>query len=295
MGTKRRRLSGLIVTAGAILTLAASLAIGVGSSLAAGKPAGGGSCDDGLLPDLQPIVPHHLQIQNTGGREYLRLANGIANVGAGPWHLHPETVIVGEGGTTTAMQDIWDKAGGPSDPTASIVCTIATTQFEFHPAHNHWHIGSVARFGVHEAVDNGTGGAIGDVFVNDRDVAQSFKTTFCLIDWVKLDDNSNTPSRVYFACDRTALYQGVSVGWIDQYHHSLEGQEVDLTGAPVGIYYLIVDVNDDDLFVESNTANNLSWVSFRLTRDSRGNPKISLIDHSDCNSPNLCGEGLPNR
>jgi hypothetical protein len=285
----------MVVTAGALATLAGTLVMGVGSSLAAGRPGASGTCEDGLLPDLQPIVPHHLQIQNTGGREYLRLANGIANVGAGPWHLHPENTIVGETGTTTAVQDIWDKPAGPSDPTASIICSVDTTQFEFHPAHNHWHIGSVARFGIHEAADDGTGGAIGDVFVNDLDVAQSFKTTFCLIDWVKLDDNSKTPLRTYWACDRTAPYQGVSVGWVDQYHHSLEGQEVDITGAPVGVFYLTVDVNDDDLFVESNTANNLSWVSFRLTRDSKGNPKISLIGHSACASPNLCGEGLPNR
>lgn len=289
----KRRLSGIAVTTGATALLVASLMVGVGASLAAGRP--GGSCAAGLLPDLQPIVPHHLQIQNTGGREYLRLANGIANTGVGPWHLHPENTIAGDTGTTTAVQDIWDAPGGPADPNAGVVCSVDTTVFEFHPAHNHWHIGSVARFGVHHALDSGTGGAIGAAFVNDRGVAQSFKTTFCLIDWVRLDTNSNTPNRVYFACDRTAPYQGVSVGWVDQYHHSLEGQEVDLTGAAVGTYYLTVDVNDEDLFLESNTENNLSWVSFRLTRDSKGNPKITLIGHSPCSSPNMCGEGLPNR
>ena len=294
--TRRRGVYGAIVMTGAFAVLVGSLLVGVSTSLAAPKPGGsGGNCDGGLLPDMQPIVPHHLQIQNTGGREYLRLANGIANVGSGPWHLHPEHAIVGESGTTTAMQDIWNKAGGPGDPTARILCTVATTQFEFHAAHNHWHIGSVARFAVQKALDNGTGGGIGAVLVNDRGVAQSFKTTFCLIDWIKLEDNSNTGGRTYWACDRTAEYQGVSVGWVDQYHHSLEGQEVDLTGAAVGIYYLTVDVNDEVLFVESNTANNFSWVSFRLSRDSKGNPKIALIGHSSCNSPNLCGEGLPNR
>jgi hypothetical protein len=287
MASKRRRAAfGAVILVGAFV-------LGTGATTAGGsKP---GSCVGGLLPDLQPVVPHHLQIQNTGGREYLRLDNGIANVGAGPWHLHPDTVIAGETGTTTAIQDIWDKVGGPSDTTASIVCSFATTQFEFHPAHNHWHIGSVARFAVQVANDDGRGGDAGPVYVNDLDVAQSFKTTFCLIDWIKIDDNSKTPERTYWACDRTAPYQGVSVGWIDQYHHSLEGQEIDLTGAPVGIYYLTVEVNDDDLFVESDTSNNLAWASFSLRRDSKGNPKITLISHSSCSSPNMCGEDLPNR
>lgn len=284
----RKGRGGVVGTA----VLIGAMIVGTGTSSAGGK---GGTCDGGLLPDLQPIVPHQLQIQNTGGREYLRLDNGIANVGAGPWHLHPETVIAGESGTTTAIQDIWDKVGGASDPTAHIVCSFATTQFEFHPAHNHWHIGSVARFAVQSAADDGTGGTFGSVYVNDLGIAQSFKTTFCLIDWIKIEDNSKTPERTYWACDRTAPYQGVSVGWIDQYHQALEGQEIDLTGAPVGIYYLTVNVNDDGLFVESDAGNDLSWVSFALRRDSKGNPKITLISHSPCSSPNLCGEDLPNR
>jgi hypothetical protein len=280
----------------AILSLVVS-----GVALAAGGGGGGGGggstdpCPGGLEPDLVPIVPHHLQIQNTGGREYLRLSNGIANVSGGPWHLHPQNVIVGETGTTTAYQDIWSKIGGASDPTASIVCSVAATQFEFHPAHNHWHIGSVAQFSVNKANDNGTGGALGPVYVNNLGIAQSFKTTFCLIDWVKIDDNKKTPEVTYWACDRTAPYQGVSVGWIDQYHHSLEGQEVDLTGAPVGIYYLQVNVNDEGKFIESSRANNIAWRSFSLTRDSNGNAKITPISTSPCAPVNMCGEALPNR
>jgi hypothetical protein len=265
-------------------------------SFAGGKPppAPADPCPGGLEPNLQAIVPHHLQIQNTQQREFLRLDNGIANTGAGPWHLRPETVIAGDSGTTTAIQDIWSTPGGQSDPASAVVCSVATTQFEFHPAHNHWHIGSVALFAVHRADDDGRGGSVGPVFVNNLGVAQSFKTTFCLIDWIKIDDRSNTPGRTYFECDRDAPSQGVSVGWIDQYHHSLEGQEVDLTGAPPGVYYLTVLVNDERKFVESNYTDNLAWVSFRLTRDS-SNPKITLISHSACSSPNMCGESRPGR
>jgi hypothetical protein len=136
---------------------------------------------------------------------------------------------------------------------------------------------------------------MGAAFVNDRGLAQSFKTTFCLIDWVKIDAQKKTPDVMYWACDRTAPYQGVSVGWIDQYHHSLEGQEIDLTGAPSGVYYLRVHVNDDGVFVESSTPDNIAWRSFQLSRDSQGNPKIEYISGSACTSPNMCGNELPNR
>lgn len=289
----RKAWRGVFVT---LASLAVALAA-VQVSFAGGKPppAPADPCPGGLEPNLQAIVPHHLQIQNTQQREYLRLDNGIANVGAGPWHLRPETAPSGDGGTTTAIQEIWSTAGGASDPASRRICSFRTTQFEFHPAHNHWHIGSVALFAVRRAADDGRGGSFGPVFRNDRDVAQSFKTTFCLIDWIKIEANSKTPERTFWACDRTAPFQGVSVGWIDQYHHSLEGQEVDLTGAPVGVYYLTVHVNDDRVFVESNYTDNLSWVSFRLTRDSNGNPKIALVSHSPCSLPNMCGEALPNR
>lgn len=290
IGRVRRTIPGIV----AILSL-----LFTGVALAApGGGGGGGStdpCPGGLEPDLKPIVPHHLQIQPTGDRTFLRLTNGIANLSGGPWHLHPENQVGDEGGTTTAYQDIWDRTAGPSDPTARIVCSVATTQFEFHPAHNHWHIGSVARFGVHTSLDDGTGGAIGPAYVNDRGIAQSFKTTFCLIDWVKIDAKKKTPDVTYWACDRTAPFQGVSVGWIDQYHHSLEGQEIDLTGAPVGVYYLKVHANDDGVFIESNTTNNVAWISFTLSRDSQGNPKVAPLAHSPCDSPSMCGEGLPNR
>jgi hypothetical protein len=292
-GRLRRTVPGFVAVLSLVVTGAALAAGGAG-----GGAGGGGTtdpCVGGLEPDLQPIVPHHLQVQNTGGREYLRLTNGLANLSGGPWHLHPQNEIVGETGTTTAYQDIWDKVGGPSDPTARIVCSVPTTQFEFHAAHNHWHIGSVAQFGVHRALDDGTGGAIGAAYVNDLGIAQSFKTTFCLIDWVKIDAKKKTPDLTYWACDRTAPYQGVSVGWIDQYHHSLEGQEIDLTGAPIGVYYLRIHANDDGVFVESNTANNVSWRSFALSRDSQGNPKITPISTSPCAPTNMCGESLPNR
>ncbi|HZM71999.1 MAG TPA: lysyl oxidase family protein [Candidatus Polarisedimenticolia bacterium] len=277
----------------ALVGVLIALALTTAAATAANKPSD--PCPGGLEPNLQATVPHHLGIQNTNGREYLRLDNAIANTGAGPWHLHPETVLAGEGGTTTAIQDIWSTIGGAGDPASQIVCSFATTQFAFHQAHNHWHIGSVAQFSVLKANDNGTAGSFGAVYVNDLGVAQSFKTTFCLIDWIKLEDNSKTPERVYWACDRTAPFQGVSVGWVDQYHHQLEGQEVDITAAPVGIYYLTINVNDERKFIESDYTDNGAWVSFGLTRDSKGNPKVTLISHSPCSSPNMCGEALPNR
>ena len=103
IGGVRRTIPGIV----AILSL-----LFTGVALAApGGGGGGGStdpCPGGLEPDLKPIVPHHLQIQNTGGREYLRLTNGIANLSGGPWHLHPENQVSDEGGSLTVVADVLD-------------------------------------------------------------------------------------------------------------------------------------------------------------------------------------------
>lgn len=189
-------------------------------------PAEPKGCLGGLLPNLQTVVPKHLQIQNEQQREILRFTNGIANRGPGPWRMRPEPPPGTDTLVTNAIQEILDADGDK-------VCEKLVSTFEFHPEHNHWHIGDVALFEVRKAKDDGTGGAWGKPFVNDRGRAQSIKTTFCLIDWYKLDDNSPTTERVYWEC--ATSFQGISRGWMDQYHQELEGQQLGLTGAPVGV------------------------------------------------------------
>ena len=93
---------------------------------------------------------------------------------------------------------------------------------------------------------------------------------------------------------RPDALQGISAGWGDQYHHNLEGQELEITGAAPGIYYLVSKANPDGNFIETTTANNMAWTSFRINRDSQGNAKISEVSHSQC-SGWQCGEELQNR
>jgi len=155
--------------------------------------------------------------------------------------------------------------------------------FVFHPAHNHWHIGDVALFEVRKGSPRGP--VVGP---------NSIKTTFCLIDWYKLEGNAPRPERTFFDC--ATSFQGVSAGWVDQYHQSLEGQSLDLTGVPeADDYYLVSTSNFSRIFLESDYTNNSAWVRFRLYRDSNGNRKIEATSHSPCESPSLCGEQTPNR
>jgi Lysyl oxidase len=268
-----------MLTRGRLALVIAAVSVPVlalAASATGGKAPSGGTA---LLPDLQTAVPHHFTVQNQQQGETLRFSNLIGNAGAGDLRLHPESNLTS--GITTGWQDLLDASG-------NVVSSQPVSEFVFHPAHNHWHITGVALFEVRLAADDGTRGRFGAVYAN-----QSIKTTFCLIDWIKLDGNSPTTERNYFECAPDAL-QGISAGWGDQYHHNLEGQELAITGAKPGIYYLVSKANPDGTFIETTTTNNMAWTSFRITRDSQGNAKVTEVSHSPC-SGWQCGEDLQNR
>jgi len=227
----------------------------------------------GLLPDLRTVVPQQLQLVNDHQQDMLRFSNGIANTGVGPWWMQPEFPLSDSSQPQLAIQQILDANG-------KLFCEKIVSQFEFHPAHNHWHINGVALFEVR------VGSPTGPIFGTN-----SIKTTFCLIDWIKLDDNSPTTDRYFFECNGAS--QGISPGWVDQYHQSTDGQQLNITGAAPGLYFLVSTANPDGIFMEKDTTNNTAWVAFTLSRDSNGNPKIELIDHSPCTG-GLCGYS-PNR
>ncbi len=229
----------------------------------------------GLLPDLRTVVPQHLQLVNSHQREVLRFSNAVANTGDGPWRMRPKFPLGDISQPQKAIQEILDING-------NLVEEKEVSQFQFHEQHNHWHINGVALFEVRAG--SPTGSVYGD---------NSIKTTFCLIDWYKLEDNSPTKERTYFDCNGT--YQGISVGWADQYHQATDGQQLDITGAPVGRYYLVSTANHERVFIEKKYNNNMAWVAFDLSRDSEGNPKITIVNHSICETAGLCGDGAPNR
>ena len=261
----RRRLTVLAIAVGGGV-----LSVGVTIALAAtGTPR---------YPNFVSVVPHHFTVQNNQQQEFLRFSNGVANVGDGPFRIRPQNV----GGITHGIQEVLDDDG-------NIAVSADVSQFVFHPEHNHWHINAVALFALHKGLDNGTGGVMEPAAIGGT----SLKTTFCLIDWIKLEGNSANNTRTFTECKPDA-YQGISVGWLDQYHHSLEGQEVEMTGVAPGVYYFVTTANPDHNFLETSLTDNTAWTSFRLSRESNGNPKIAEIAHSAC-SGSLCGENLPNR
>lgn len=268
----RARANRLTIALAVALAATAACVVALTSTAGAGKAPTTTTPPAETLPDLQTVVPRHLNLVNQQQRDELRFANGIANAGPGALALRPEHV----GDITNGWQEFRTADG-------TVVAEKLASQYEFHPAHNHWHLGDVALFEVRKG--SPTGPIVG---------GNSQKVTFCLIDWYKLDDNSPTKEKVFWDCEQG--YQGISPGWVDQYHHSLEGQTLNLTGVPNGNdYYLVSTANHARKFTESNYTNNTAWVRFTLSQDSNGNRKVAVTGNSPCSSPAMCGVGAPNR
>ncbi|HEX2427917.1 MAG TPA: lysyl oxidase family protein [Gaiellaceae bacterium] len=277
----RARLIVATIVAGGI-----ALAIGGTMALAGKQPPP----DLSKYPDLRTVVPDHLNLVNQQQHEYLRFSNGIANTGPGPWALRPDPPI-GTAPITNAIQEIRSSNAQflcgtqpkPSDPCYTVLQEQVVSTFEYHPTHNHWHTANVALFQVRQG--SPTGAVVG---------GQSVKVGFCLLDLYNLDGNAPTSGKVFWDCYTS--YQGIQSGWVDEYHQATDGQQVELTGLPNGTdYYLVSTTDPTGAFLEQDKTNNTAWVKFTLSSDSSGNRKVTVTDHSPCESPGLCGDVSPNR
>lgn len=235
------------------------------------------------LPDLMNIIPHHVHVQEKQKRHRLMFTVGLANVGEGPLELAPTGSLEDPGVLVSANQNLYDSATADS---GSVVCRRSLADaFVFHPSHNHWHLTGINGFDVRRAVDDGSGGVW-----DTTNAIGSVKEGFCLIDYVKMNDEQlaefdiTLSPRNYFDCSGV---HGVSLGWVDYYHHATHGQYVDITGAPEGTYYLVVNANPDKRFLESDYANNYAWVSFTLRYNNTNNAIVRVLHNSL-----LVGQGI---
>jgi hypothetical protein len=229
----------------------------------------------GLYPDLVTVVPHHLQIVNQLQHTILRFSNSIANVGDGPLQLRPEVPLTDGGQPVRSIQDILDANG-------NVVFSQLVSVFTYESSKKTWEIADTSLYAVHAGSPNGP--TVGPT---------PMKMACCLVNFYALTGNDPVPDRnPYWDC---RIMQGLSVGYADQYHASTDGQSIDITGAPAGIYYLTSTANPSRLYLEKDYSNNMAWVAFNLTYSNSGDAQFTIVDHSPCSTPGLCGTNAPNR
>ncbi len=207
--------------------------------------ANAASADD-LLPDLitDPATLGDVRVDTTTipGRTLLRLSNMTANIGSGPLEVRAGAVVSPE--SQLVDQRIFDSDGGFRDRAAGT--------FTYHEAHAHVHFDDWAAYRLREVSGDGGVGAI---------AAEGVKTSFCLLDLRVYDPDHLALAPfpgVYTECDFGV--QGISAGWADVYDRELPDQWIDITGLPLGEYWLESEVDPDDAVLEENEDNNVAHI-----------------------------------
>ena len=204
---------------------------------------------EALLPDLQTLLPSDVHLQIVGSRVRLRFSNTIWN--SGPGDLEMRASLIQPLGVVTVYQVLDGLSGDASYKQAG--------QFQFHPAHEHWHWDG---FSVYEIW------SLDELGQPLEQVLTSGKIGYCLIDvdpWSKSVEPGQDESenfRQYGGCNWAR--QGLSSGWTDTYESHLADQYVDVTELKAGTYVLRSIVDPDDLILEVDDENNEARLYFRL-------------------------------
>jgi Lysyl oxidase len=223
------------------------------TSLPAGSPH---------YPDMFTKAPFgvRLVVTKSAGRK-LYFANTIGNIGNGPLELRAENSSVN--GTTNAIQEIYTHGASKGGASLILVSSATIGTFDFHPAHNHWHMGDFARYELRSINTNGTTGPV---------VATTSKFSFCMIDTDTIDSTlPHFGMGMAHSCGQSSR-QGVKVGMGDTYSAFLPDQFIDIANIADGTYRLVsvADPNTVDRpggrLQETNDHNNAASVDVTITR-----------------------------
>lgn len=253
-------------------------------------PTGIDTCD--LYPDIKiaESIMHEAD-QNPEVKGELRLSISTPNLGYGPLQVESTSYYVC--GTDT----IFDPAGLEFCPDGSYPRQLIQQiiyrkegdnmtnywrwagSMTYHPTHNHMHVDEWGVFTLRTPTpgeDNPLAWPI---------VAEGAKLGFCLMDFGSCDfyeghcvgddgttvmTSDNTPNYGLGGGDYSCGFsQGISAGFTDIYHHYLDDMDIQIPDNVCnGEYMLVIEVDPNNNFKESNEDNNMLVMPWTLTQQS---------------------------
>ena len=236
-----------------VLVLAATVAAALLASGVALLLASGAGAATLLFPNLKTLKPTDLRFDtatvNGSTHNVLRFSNTVWNSGVGPLEIRARTVTTTSGKKTRVSQRIYDNAGG-------YVSRYAGDMI-YHSSHNHFHFQNFASYELWTRADYDAWLASGRT--QGQAQRRGTKTTFCLMDTAQVQTLPGSPSSArYTQCGQN--FQGISVGWADEYLYSLPEQWIDLgtSALPDGDYVLRSVADPNNRLYESANKNDPS-------------------------------------
>lgn len=179
------------------------------------------------------------------------------------------------------IQDIYHKNGN--------IMTYSerkTGHMTYHPTHSHYHVDDweIYTLRIPTSDPNPLHWPI---------VSQGHKVGFCLMDYGNCSSNpqhcqdsagnylTNANFGLQYNLDAnyncSPTIQGIGVGHLDIYWNTLDGQWIPIPpGTCNGLYAIVIVVDPDDHFLESNENNNYTWDYWTLTQQVSSNPIVEI-------------------
>jgi hypothetical protein len=207
-------------------------------------------------PDLSDMIPEGaISIVGTGTNRVFQYTHDTFNGGSGTLAIQP--VYNSASGNYQGYQQIYSLLSG----TWTVVQTIPVAgAFIFDAAHGHFHF-PFAAYGLYAANPDGSIGAV---------VAMSTKTGFCIDDSFVYD--STLPNAgalgnlgLYGACSDPTTLRGLSIGAVDEYDQTDEGQAIAIGSLTNGTYWLRAMVDPYNYFAEFDKSNNETDVKVAIS------------------------------
>ena len=208
------------------------------------------------FPDLSDIIPPgQISIVGTGTNRMFQYTHDTFNGGSGPLEILP--IYHSASGNYQGYQHVYTFSANQW----TLVRTVPVAgAFVFDAAHGHFHF-PFASYGLYASKPDGS---IGDV------IALSPKTGFCIAD--SFIHDPTLPHAGAFgnwgSCADPTSLRGLSIGAVDEYDQTDEGQAIPIAGVTNGVYWLRSMVDPYNYFQESNESNNETDTQIQITGNS---------------------------
>lgn len=267
-----------------------------------------GSTDCDLLPDIIVGRPPLLVSGNNGVIEYSQVGNGVENgrlrvsvtspnIGRGPLEVRTTNkyicgtdTIVGTAPATCpntglpprqlVVQRVYHKTGN-----AMSYYDRDAGSMTYHPTHGHMHVDDWGVYTLRSATTDPNP-------LNWPIIGTGAKLAFCLMDYGScstynghcVDANGNTLLNGNFpnyglgggSYNCSASVQGISSGYTDIYYQYLDGMYLNIPpGTCNGNYFIVVNIDPNNYFLEENENNNVIVVPYTLTKQAGTVPTIT--------------------